>query len=97
MRFIKVILAVALVGTPWLIGCSDNDHHSRTTSRSYDPNYGASRGYDYNRNDNRYDRAVESGYGRDPWRDDDGRLHHAPGWKADSDRGRLPNDRDDRY
>ena len=96
MRIIKTILALALVGTPWLIGCtSDNDHHTRTSSRSYDPDYGVSR--DYNRYDSRYDRAVESGYGREPWRDDNGRLHHAPGWKADSDRGRLPNDRDDRY
>ena len=91
MRFIKGFLAMALVGTPWLIGCSDNDHHHST--RSYDPNYRESRSYDYNR----YDRAVESGYERSPWRDDEGNLHHPPGWKADSARGRLPNDRDDRY
>ena len=94
MRFIKGILVMALVGTPWLIGCSDNDHSDRHSTRYYDPNYRASRNYDYN---NRYDRAVESGYERSPWRDDEGRLHHPPGWKADSDRGRLPNDRDDRY
>jgi hypothetical protein len=92
VRFIKAFLAVMLVGTPWLIGCSDNDHHHSRSSRSYDPTYGTSRGYDYDR----YDRATEAGYGRGPWRDDEGRLHHPPGWKADSARGRLPNDRDDR-
>lgn len=91
MRFIKGFLAMALIGTPWLIGCSDSDHHS---SRSYDPNYRVTRSYD----PNRYDRAVESSYDeRSPWRDDEGNLHHPPGWKADSARGRLPNDRDDRY
>jgi hypothetical protein len=90
VRFIKGLLAAALVGTPWLIGCTDSDHHS---TRDYDSNYRVSRSYDHDR----YDRAVESSYGRGPWRDEDGRLHHPPGWKADSDRGRLSNDRDDRY
>lgn len=95
MRYIKAILAMSLVSAPWLIGCSDNDHHS-SGSRRYDPDTSVSRTYDpYGRTD-RYDRATEAGYGRGPWRDTDGRLHHPPGWKADSDRGRDSNDRDDR-
>ena len=90
MRFIKGLLAVALVGTPWLIGCTDSGHRS---ARDNGRDYRVSRNYDYGR----YDRATEAGYGRGPWRDEGGRLHHPPGWKADSARGRLSNDRDDRF
>jgi hypothetical protein len=82
-----------VAGLPFFVGCSSDDHHSSRTSRSYDPAYRTSRTYDYDR----YDRASTAGYGssRGTWRDADGNLHHPPGWKAASDRGRDDNDRDD--
>ena len=101
--FAKLIAVTAVAGLPLLggcssDGCSDNYRSSRTydpsyrTTRTYDPDYRASRTsrtYDY-------DTATQAGSSRGPWRDEDGRLHHPPGWKAASDRGRLSNDRDDR-
>src|SRR4051794_41930503 len=88
VRYIKALLAAMLIGTPWLIGCSDNDHHHSSSSRSYDPNYGVSRSYDYDR----YDRATEAGYGRGPWRGEDGNPHPPPGGEGGSAPGPVPND-----
>jgi hypothetical protein len=64
-------------------GCSSTDHDGHYSERrSYDPY------------DSRYDvRTAGSEHG--PWRDEDGDIHHNRDWKADSDRGRDSNDRDD--
>ena len=96
MRSIQTLFAVAAVaGLSFVVGCtSDGDHHDhnyRSSSRSYDPYYRTTRSYDP------YDRASTAGYDHRPWRDDNGNLHHDSDWKADSDRGRLSNDRDDRH
>jgi hypothetical protein len=64
-------------------GCSSSDHDGRHSERrSYDPY------------DSRYD-ARTAGSEHGPWRDEDGDIHHDRDWKADSDRGRDSNDRDD--
>jgi hypothetical protein len=100
MRSFQTLFAVAAVaGLSFVTGCSsDSNHHS---SRSYDPSYRTSRTYDpYSRTSRSYDpydSASTAGYDHRPWRDDNGRLHHDADWKADSDRGRLSNDRDDRH
>jgi hypothetical protein len=98
MRVMQRLLAVSALGLPLLVGCSSDGDHSSRSSRTYNTSrdyrgYGTSRSYDYDR----YDRAGTAGYGssRGPWRDSDGYLHHPPGWKAASDRGRDDNDRDD--
>jgi hypothetical protein len=100
MRSLQTLFAVAAVaGLSVLAGCTSDgsDHHYRS-SRSYDPYYGtsrtASRSYDPY-----YDSAstASSSYDHRPWRDSAGNLHHDADWKADSDRGRLSNDRDDKY
>jgi hypothetical protein len=104
MRSLQTLLAVvAVAGLSWVTGCTSdsNDHHYRSSSssRSYDPYYGTSRSTDYRttRSYDPYDSASTAGYDHRPWRDDSGRLHHDADWKADSDRGRLSNDRDDRH
>jgi hypothetical protein len=77
------ILAAGVVGLGLLAGCSSSDHDRVSSERrSYDPY------------DSRYD-ARTAGSQHGPWRDEDGDLHHNRDWKADSDRGRDSNDRDD--
>ena len=72
-------LSAGMVGLGLLAGCS-NHYHSRVSERrSYDPYYDV----------------RTAGSERGPWRDENGDLHHNPDWKADSDRGRDSNDRDD--
>lgn len=80
------LLLGAVFATLPLAGCSHDDHDRSTRTR-------ASRSYDYDRDLG----AREAGYSQRPWRDQDGNLHHNPDWKADSDRGRDSNDRDDRF
>lgn len=100
MRLVQRLIAVsAVAGLPFFVGCtSSGDSDYRGSSRSYDPSYRSTRSYDPSYD--RYDRAGTAGYdygsssGR-VWRDSDGNLHHPPGWKAASDRGRDDNDRDD--
>ena len=82
-----------LAGLGLLAGCGSSHHDStRTSSRTYDP-YSTSERRSTDPYDGYDARTAGSEHG--PWRDDEGRLHHDPGWKADSDRGRDSNDRDD--
>jgi hypothetical protein len=78
------ILAGGVVALGLIVAGCSSDHHDRASSerRSYDP---------YN---SRYD-ARTAGSEHGPWHDDDRYLHHDRDWKADSDRGRDSNDRDD--
>lgn len=98
MHIAQRMMAVgALAGLGLLAGCSSSSHHDYDrTSRTYDPYSTTSaerRSYDPNGYD-RYD-ARTAGSTHGPWRDEDGDLHHNRDWKADSDRGRDSNDRDD--
>ena len=90
MRSSRVVSSVAgallFAGLPLLGGCS-SDHDRSRSSRDYDSDYRLSRDYD----------AREAGYSHGPWRDSAGNLHHDRDWKDASDRGRLSNDRDDRF
>src|SRR4051812_38988605 len=76
------ILAAGVVGLGLLAGCSSSHDSRASERRSYDPY------------DSRYD-ARTAGSEHGPWRDEEGDLHHNRDWKADSDRGRDSNDRDD--
>jgi hypothetical protein len=89
-RFHRLPLLIAglFAGLPLVGGCSSNDHDSDRSRSSRD--YRTSRDYDY-------DRAGTASERQGPWRDADGNLHHPPGWKAASDRGRDSNDRDERF
>ena len=102
MTLSQRFMAIGTLGIGLLAaGCSSSDHDRTRTSRSYDPyDSSARRTYDpygsQRRSTDTYDYdARTAGSQRGPWRDDDGNLHHSPGWKADSDRGRDSNDRDD--
>jgi hypothetical protein len=101
MRSLHTLFAVAAVaGLSLVTGCtSDSDHHSRSSSssRSYDPYYRTTRSYDPYYDSARTASSSSSAYDHRPWRDSSGNLHHDADWKADSDRGRLSNDRDDKY
>jgi hypothetical protein len=87
---LPLLMGALFAGLPLLGGCSSNDRDDRPRS-SRDSR--VSRDYDYDR----YDRASQAGERQGPWRDEDGNLHHPPGWKAASDRGRDSNDRDARF
>ncbi len=105
MRSFTRWLAVgAVAGLGTLAGCSsggsDGDYSSRRSSDTYDVYDRSDRLDRYDRSPNRYDRydtAERAGSSRPPRIDADGNLHHPPGWKAASDRGRLSNDRDARF
>ncbi|HEY7120863.1 MAG TPA: hypothetical protein VH475_30040 [Tepidisphaeraceae bacterium] len=77
-----LLFAALFGGLSILAGCSSDQHHSDYSSQRY----------------YRDDLSAQTaGYDHRPWRDDAGYLHHDADWKADSDRGRLSNDRDDRF
>src|SRR3954454_4217760 len=104
MTMTQRFMAIGTLGIGLLAaGCSSSDHDRTRTSRTYDPYGSSSRTYDPYGSErrstgtyssDRYD-AQTAGSQHGPWRDEDGNLHHNRGWKADSDRGRDSNDRDD--